>query len=420
MLLGGILGSTGLIVVRPGPAPAEPPAPAPAVHAEPVYPGSVRVEVHAQGSLEPRVENDFVAEVGGRIDWVAPALETGARFAAGEVLVRIDDRDLRIAHEKAAAAVDRARHRLGLAEASHERRRSLEEAGAASSAALDEAASSAGVAAADLREARALLAAAEHDLERAVLRAPFEGRARELRIDVGEIVAPGTPVARLFAVDVAEVRLPIPDSELAFLEIPEPGTSAPDTSKPTPEPSAEPIAEPSAEPGEELDAGPVEIDVAAPGSDVILRGRFAGTLRELRGQVVGTEGALDPRTRMMTVVVRVPRPEDARVEPGVPALPMGLFMEATLLGRRFDGVVTLPRRALRGRDRVAVVDDEGRLRERPVSILRIEGERVLVQDGIAPGERVCTSPLDLAVDGMRVRVIAEHAARRPEETGAAR
>ena len=88
---------------------------------------------------------------------------------------------------------------------------------------------------------------------------------------------------------------------------------------------------------------------------------------------------------MMTVVVRVPRPEGTSAEPGVPALPMGLFMEATLLGRRFDSVVTLPRRALRGRDTVAVVDDEGRLRERQVSILRIEGERVLVQAGHRAG-----------------------------------
>ena len=104
-------------------------------------------------------------------------------------------------------------------------------------------------------------------------------------IDVGEIVSPGTPVARLFAVDVAEVRLPIPDSELAFLSVPD----------------AAPALGESALPRGRGARGsrPAEVDVAASGSragsDVVLRGRFAGATRELRGP--GGRAPRGPSTR---------------------------------------------------------------------------------------------------------------------------
>ena len=86
-------------------------------------------------------------------------------------------------------------------------------------------------------------------------------------------------------------------------------------------------------------------------------------------------------------------------------MPMGLYVEATFLGRQVDEVVELPRGALRGRDVVAVIDADERLSLRKVSVLRVDGDRVLVDAGLEAGERICTSPLDLAVDGMRVRVV---------------
>jgi hypothetical protein len=54
---------------------------------------------------------------------------------------------------------------------------------------------------------------------------------------------------------------------------------------------------------------------------------------------------------------------------------------------------------------VLLVDDDGQLQFRRVEVLRTDGETVIVRSGIAAGERICVSPLEAAVDGMRVRVL---------------
>jgi hypothetical protein len=69
--------------------------------------------------------------------------------------------------------------------------------------------------------------------------------------------------------------------------------------------------------------------------------------------------------------------------------------------------VVLPRSALRGRDQVVVVDGENRLRLRRVEILRTERETVVIAGGLAPGERVCTSPLETVDEGSQVKIVME-------------
>ena len=74
----------------------------------------------------------------------------------------------------------------------------------------------------------------------------------------------------------------------------------------------------------------------------------------------------------------------------------------------------LPRSALRaaaGRDQVLIVDEDDRLRFRDVEVVRLDGERVVIGDGLDDGERVCVSPLDVATDGMRVRTVSARLVR---------
>ena len=76
-----------------------------------------------------------------------------------------------------------------------------------------------------------------------------------------------------------------------------------------------------------------------------------------------------------------------------------------------EGVFALPRTALREGGRVLIVDDQDRLRFRDIEVLRAERERVVIGAGLAPGERVCVSPLGAVVDGMQVRVVEEEGAQ---------
>jgi RND family efflux transporter MFP subunit len=316
----------------------------------------------------------LVAEVAGRITWVSPNLAAGGFFEEGELLARIDASDYELAVERADAALARASSELALARTHLERRRGLAERGVASAAALDEAVNTERVATAAVRDARALLRQARRDLERSRILAPFAGRVREKRVDVGQFVGRGAPVARIYAVDYAEVRLPIPDQEAAFVDLP---------------------IDYRGEAGER--GGP----------EVRLRARFAGRDYTWTGTIVRTEGEIDPRTRMIQTVARVEDPYGRSAQLKRPPLAVGMFVKAEIAGRLLEDVVLLPRSALRGRDQVVIVDSEDRLRLRHVEVLREQRETVVIDGGLAPGDRVCTTPLETVDQGTEVKVMAD-------------
>ena len=239
---------------------------------------------------------------------------------------------------------------------------------------------------ATLRDARVQLENAERDLSRTEIRAPYAGRVREESVDQGQFVTRGAKVARIYAVDYAEVRLPVPDRELRYLDVPL-------GYRPTPGSDAAP---------------------AAPGPPVELRAEFAGREHEWSGRIVRTEGEIDPKSRMVTLVARVEDPYgagpegaglegDAPAEGERPPLAVGLFVHAEILGRELPDAVVLPRIALREGDRVLVLDEAGALRFRDVEVLRLEREQVVIGAGLEVGEEVCITPLAGAIDGMAVR-----------------
>jgi multidrug efflux system membrane fusion protein len=178
VLAGSLAASAALVVARPVPEAQGIEEHLPVVAVVPAAPALERMLVRAQGTVEPRTENELVAEVGGRLAWVSPALESGSFFAAGEVLARIEPADYEIALERARAAVERARSQRKLADASLARSRALREAGAASLAAHDQAEGNAAIAAANQREAEAALRQAELELARTELRVPSGSSSR--------------------------------------------------------------------------------------------------------------------------------------------------------------------------------------------------------------------------------------------------
>ncbi len=363
----------GLVVRLRRPVPKRPPAAlAPMVRVVTVHRRPHRFVVSTQGTVQPRTETDVVAEVSGRVLEVSPRFAPGGFFDAGEVMVRLDprDRELAVAQARARLAQARVRERTeaGLAEVAREEWEELGRGGEPSPLATRQL---------QLEEARAALAAAEADLalaernlERTRIRAPYACRVRRRHVDVGGWVAPGTPVARVYAVDWVEVPLPVRDEDLAFLDLP----------------------------------ADFRTD-RADGPLVRLHADFAGARREWTGHVARVEGDIDPRTRMIRVVARVDDPW-ARSGGGVP-LPVGLFVEADIEGREVPDAVILPRTALRGESTVYVVDDESRLRARRVTVLRREHDRVVVGSGLADGDVVCVSLLGAVTDGMRVRIHGE-------------
>lgn len=368
-----------LASVRPSAKSARPAVSAPPVEVVRVQPGAVQLWVSSQGSVEPRTESTLVAEVPGRIIWVSPRTASGGFFEAGDVLARIDSRDYDVALDSARAALARARGDETHAAATLKRQKALREKGAASEARLDDAVHGLVSAEANAREAAAAVARAELDLERTEVVAPFAGRAFEKHADVGQFVNRGSSIVRVYAVDYAEVRLPITDSDLAHLDLPLHYRNQP------------------------TEGGPESEQWSGP--EVRLSARFAGALHEWSGRIVRVEGALDPQSRMLHVVARVDGPYDQGEDPGRPPLSVGMFVDASIRGRLAENVFELPRAALRPRDEVLVVDAEDRIRVRRVEPLHSDGERCWIRSGLEAGERVVTSRLEVATEGMLVRSI---------------
>ncbi len=379
----GVLGAMALVATGPEVESVTPEQVVPLVRVVTAEPSDFQHTVVTHGTVQPRTESELVPEVSGRIEWLAPSFASGGFFAKDETLLRIESGDYEIALKRAEANFARARSERSRADKELARQKRLAEENVASDSRLDDAENAQEVARAALAEASAALDQAKRDLERTEIRAAFDGRVRSERADVGQFVNRGATIATVYAVDYAEVRLPVPDSELAFLDLPHLYRSD--------------------APAEE-------------GPEVRLSADFAGSRHEWNGRIVRTEGEIDPRTRMVNVVARIPSPYE-QSEDGRPPLAAGLFVEAEILGRTKGQVFVLPRSALRDQQRVLVVDAEQKLRWRPVEVERTERERVIVRGGLQGGERVCISALESAVEGQAVRVRDEGG--RAEEGSAA-
>jgi RND family efflux transporter MFP subunit len=361
-----------LVVTRPEPARVEPARAIPTVRTMPGTTRTLRHIVRSQGTVRPRTEANLIAEIEGRILWIAPDFAPGGFFEADAPLVRIDPRDYELALERARARLDRALSERQFANSELQRQEGLSTGGVASVSQLADARRSATVAEATWMEARAAVEQAERDLARTEIRAPFAGRIRDEHADVGQFVSRGSALAKIYATDYAEIRLPVPDEELAFIDVPAPA------------------------PGQHLDVA---------GAPVRLSAYFAGQQTEWAGRLVRTEGEIDPRSRMVHAVARVEDPYGRKAETLRVPLAVGLFVRAEIQGAEVKDVIVVPRYAMRDATHVLIVDAEDRLRARAVEVVRIDRDEVLIQGPLGEGERICLSPVQVLIDGMKVRAI---------------
>ena len=211
---------------------------------------------------------------------------------------------------------------------------------------------------------------AEENLNRTVLRAPFDGLVKSENVDIGQFAARGQAIATLYASDIVEVRLPIADRQLAFLNLPSLRTgNLPETQQPS----------------------------------VTLTAEYGGRTLNWAGKIVRTEAEIDTASRMVQLVARVETQADQ------PGLSVGLFVNAEISGIAVEDVVVLPRSSLRNENQVLIVDGENKIRFRTVTPLRLYQDSVLIADGLVEGDRVCVSTLQTAIEGMNVNPISENA-----------
>jgi len=361
------------------------PSGAPVVETLTVAPEDFRVIARSRGTVAPRTQSTLIPQVAGRVVWVAPNLRDGGFFEKGEKLLELDPTDYANAVTVARAELARARLALAEEEAQAEQaRREWEQLGLKGEPSalvlrrpqLENAKAAAAA-------AGARLAQAEADLARATILAPYVGRVLAKHVDVGQYVSPGTVLAEVYAVDYVEIRLPLTDDQVGFVDLPE---------------------------GYRGDGGGRK-----KGPAVTLRGKVGRDEFAWKGRIVRTAGAIDTASRQLFVVAQVDDPYAHRGDS--PPLKVGQFVEAEIQGRLLKGVFVIPRQAVEPGGGVLVVTPGRRIERRPVEVAWSDGDRVVVAKGLAAGERISLTPLPFAADGAEVRVQGEGEGPTPAAAG---
>ena len=338
-----------------------------AVRAQTIALETISLEVTSEGNVQPRAQTQLVAQVSGEVIAVADALSSGGQFQRGDTLLELDPRDYQIARSRAQASLDRARAERDFASEEAARVRTLYGDELTSIADLQRAERTLSVAEASVNEAAAALERASIDLERTVIKAPFNGRVRSESVDIGQFLREGANIATIYDTERLEVRFPLADAQLAF-----------------------------------LDADYARLGSAGDeAATVTLTAKFAGDMQSWEAKLTRTEGDISTRSRFLHVIAEV---SDTTSDKGV-QLPIGLFVNGIIRGRDVEDLVRIPRTALRADNTVMVIDEHDQLHFRDVQIFQLTSDSALISAGLNEGERVSVSPLQFVVEGMRVQVI---------------
>jgi RND family efflux transporter MFP subunit len=353
-----------------------PPRPALRTAVTELRPRDFPVVITTQGIVQPHQEITLSAQVSGRIEEVSPRFETGAYVAAGEVLVTLEVRDYEIALTIAEARALAAESAHQIARLNHERNQKLSAEQLISEAEVDHTAAIRQQAAAEVASSAAQVARARQDLERTRIRAPFAGRVRERQVGPGQLVGTGTPLGAIFAIDFAEVRLPLAGRELTHLALPE-----------------------------QADDPPLRVE---------LRDALGGNPDTVwEAWIVRTEGVLDESSLQLFAIARIDDPFGLTT--GRPPLRIAQPVMASITGATLADVYALPRAAVRQLDRVLLVDPTTlTLRSHTITPLWSDAHFIIVRDHqIAAGTLLATTHLVFAPEGAQVEIIPETDALQP-------
>jgi RND family efflux transporter MFP subunit len=311
----------------------------------------------SEGVVMTRRESVLSSQVGGRIVEVHPQFEVGATFQVGTVIAKID----RLDYE---TAVAQAKSVLADAELAV-----VQEKARGEQAARDWKKIGGGKEPSDLvlrvpflksAEARVLAAEAAlekaiEDLDRTVIRAPFDCRVRQVALNLGATVAPGSQLGMIYDAGNLMVRLPYSLDDYA--QIPEE-------------------------------------------AEIRLFTEIGGERYEWRAEVMWDLGEVDQATVSAYLLVKILANEDGGARFRLPST--GQFLKAQLSGAVLPEVVAVPRIAVRGRDQVGVLNAENELEIRELKIVRSNEEFVYVGEGVEDGEKVILTKLQMPVEGMKL------------------
>jgi RND family efflux transporter MFP subunit len=327
---------------------------------------NITLKIETNGEVRPLNEINLIAQVSGQITEAADEFVDGGIIRAGSPLVWIDDRDYKLTVISAESNVAKAKKLLDREIAESElAKRDWEELGIGNADPLT-------LRIPQLKEAEAIVNAANADLERAKLKLertvvtlPFQGIIRKKMTGIGQFVSAGSILATAFSTEQVLIALPLTDTELSYLDLP------------------------LAYEG-----------VYSSSPRVKFYSYTSNKKHEWEGRITRTAGSIDPPTRLVYVYAEVLNPYGQS-----PPLAIGMFVNAEIEGKKIENGFLIPSSAITDESLVYIIDDEDYLRIKKVEVLGADNDNLVVKGTIKEGDRVVASPLNNAKDGMALTPI---------------
>jgi len=373
-IFAGLVAIAVIIRMNPPETPQRPQFDGPTMTVEtlPVMPRDYHVMLRSYGTVQPRTRSILISQVGGQIVAVNENVRDGGFFEKGDVLGRIDPRDYEADVQIAQASLADAKQALAEAVARSEQAREdwerLGNEGEPPDLVLRIPQLEAARARVD--SAESALTKARLDLERTRIVAPFAGRVIRKLVDLGQVVGPNTQLAEIYATDVVEIRLPLRNRDLGYIDLPESYRYA------------------DREATDKI--------------DVIIKSDLIGN-EQWHAKLVRTEGAIDESARQLHVIAQIDDPFGRHNEGRTP-LKIGQYVTAEIEGKTIPGALVIPNSAIYQGSYIYTVEG-GILRRRDIEIAWQNDVEAVISAGLEPGVDLVTTPLGQVTSGIRVSVM---------------
>ncbi len=349
------------------------PEPPPALSVETIVlkPQKFDVHIKSYGMVSPRTKSSIAAQVSGKIIAVSPAFKKGALFNQGDKLLQIEKADLQADVDIAQAQLMDALQALETEKAEGEQAlknwRLSGNKGSASNLVLRKPQLQAAEAA--VLAAQASLEKAKLNLARTEIYAPYDGRVLDTHVDVGQLVSSGTAIADIYSTTVMEVRLPIRNTDLPYLTLPEQYVDGEQVTQDLPE---------------------VTLSSGLNPND------------QWNGHIVRTEGEVDAESRQLHVVAEIVA-GDAHVPET--RMRVGQYVIADIQGKLLDSAIVIPGDAIY-QGRFAYVVENAKLQRKQIEIGWQGEDNVLIKSGLKENDELVLTPLGQVNSGTPVIVSA--------------
>lgn len=169
------------------------------------------------GSISPFVQATLKSKVGGEVEQLK--LREGQDVREGEVIARVDTRNLQAQYDREAAAVEKARADLELARLNRDKNRTLLEQKFISQNTFEQTESAYAGSVASFKLAEAQARVAQINLEDAVIRAPFSGTVAKRLVQPGEKVSPDSEIVTLVDLKQMVLEAAVPAAEIPSVRV---------------------------------------------------------------------------------------------------------------------------------------------------------------------------------------------------------